>query len=358
MKVLVKTKDFVDEFAQFEIEDYYQKKFKVLEKGFYELDFKEEKELFDFVYNMTYFSRVIENVYLKIDEFKIIEDLNKLGLDFIKKDFTFEVDALNEYKLDHKKSEIKLGELILNSNKKLSVDLSKPDLSFKLFSKNNTNYLALDLIGFNLSKRDYKINNNSKSINTLLVNYALYLLKLDEFEDKYSIIDPASHTGDIIIESASFNKRKPIHIKKRHELPIKKLFSILPKMQNKIEDKNKYLAVVQNNKIFKELKENLSASGNSNVKVSQYELDWLDVKFQEASCDFIISQIPTFQDEKEREYYLTQFFYQVEFIVNEAICVISKKEINKKYFKKQELEIEEEKEVFIGEQQYWIYVLI
>ena len=111
------------------------------------------------------------------------------------------------------------GTILLNSTNdknNLKVNLDNFDLSFKLFSDSKENhYLTLDLIGFNLTKRDYKLNVGSLTLNSILPNYLFYLLGIDEMEEKYSIIDPCSALGDISIEASSFNPRLALNMKKK-----------------------------------------------------------------------------------------------------------------------------------------------
>jgi len=361
-KLIIKTLGFADKFAQFEIEDQTRKDFKKVSDGFYEIEFEksEEKQMFDFVYNLVYFSRVIENIYLKIDEFKKIDEINKNNLkkklSFITKKLYFEVDATKSFEFDHQDSEKQIGKLILESNSNLKVDLNNFDISFKLLSYNKNNYIIIDLVGFNLTKRDYKVNNGHLTLNSIIPNFCFYLIGLDEEEKNYSLLDPISSLGDITIEAASFNPRLALNQKKKHQVLIKKLFNFIPpipKESNK--QKLKILSVVQNNKVFKNQRENMNYSG-LNYKLSQYEIDWLDVKFKEAQIDYIVTQIPEFVDEKEKDKFLGEFFYQLEFIFNVA-AIISKSKIDKKYFTKNELDILEEKKITITKQDYYIYVI-
>lgn len=314
--IIIKTQEFVDKFAQFEIEDAIEndsKKsktfdFKKIKNGLYEIEFSkvEKKEAFKFIYNILYYSRVIENLYLNID-----------NLDLDIENFIIE-------------------EIDFNKEKKIKV---------------------IDLFGFNLIDREYKVNVNNNSIPAIISVFCFYLLTIDEIENKYSIIDPISNLGDIIIEAAAFHPRKAFNIKKRHSIPAKKIFNLIPPIPKLIKDNNKYLSVVQDNKIFKEQKENLNFSGQ-NIKISQFDIDWLDAKFQEASNDFVISFIPEFKNIKEKNKFLKEFFYQIEFIFNESICVISRDEIDAKYFKDNELQLEIEKIIEYNNINYYIYILL
>ncbi len=322
-KLIIKTQEFVDEFAQFEIEDNTKKNFKKIKDGIFEIEFenKENKECFKFIYDLMYYSRVIENIYLKIEKLQITENLK------------IDIENFNIEKIKIKSKEIEV----------------------------------IDLIGFNLLQRDYRINTNENSIPSILPAYCFYLLAIDEIEEKITIIDPMSNLGEIIIEASAFHPRKAFNIKKRHSIPAKKIFNLIPPIPKIIKEieinsnkkiiKNKYLSIVQENKIFKEQKENLTHS-RQEVKISQYETDWLDVKFQEASNDFVISYIPKFKTEEEKAKILKEFFYQAEFIFNESICTISKKPIDKKYFKDNGLQLEIEKIIEIEHIKFYIYILI
>ncbi len=392
-EIIITTKEFVDEFAQFEIEDWIEKDFTKIKNGIYLIKFQKEesKVMYDFIYNLFYFSRVIESIYLKIFEFNSLNNINEeLMIDKIKNEFnylnlnlSFEVDSKSKFDLSHNDAERKIGRILNESLDLLKVNLDNFDLSFKLISiENGINFLALDLIGFNLLKRNYKINSGSHSINSIIPNYVFYLLGIDEINENYSLIDPCSDLGDIVIEASSFNPRLPLNLNKKHRIPLKKIFNYpipTPNIKNKIsfEDENsrepnkfnnklkrknkiikpKIYSVVQNNKSFKLQRENLNYSG-FNIKISQYELNWLDVKFKEAEIDFIVTQIPEFQNGTERDEFLKELFYQIEFIFNKGIGIISKTEINEKYFRKNELEIQFKNKIFIAEQQYFIYILV
>jgi len=358
-KILIKTKDFANDYAKREIKEYFKGKINSISKGFFFINFNfgDEEKLFNFVYKLYFFSRVIENIYLEIINFRNedFENLKKEDLSFISKSLSFEVDALKSYKFDHKKAEKKFGELILFFSYDLRVDLKNYDISFKLFTENLISYLAIDLIGFILTKRDYKLNFGSTSINSIVPNYCFYLLELDKAKVKYSLIDPCSGFGDVIIESVLFNPRTQNHFKKRFDLSIKKLFNFKIENYNIEKSKNNFYSIVQNNKIFKLQKENIAYSSTS-IKLSQFEIDWLDVKFKEEQIDYLITHIPEIHDEKEREKFLKEFFYQIEFMIKKKYCVISKKEIDLIYFKKNKLKIKINEKIFIGNQKYIIYV--
>lgn len=275
-EIKLQTQTFIEELAKQEIQQYTQNKIIKKEDGLI-IEFKEEQEMLEFCYNIIYYSRTIERIYLTKD------------------------------------------------NKKL------------------------DLTGFNLTKRDYKLNKSQYDLNPLIVNYALTLLNINK-EKELSIIDPIANIGDIMIEASLFYPRKALNVKHRHELPIYQELkkSIIPK---NIIDKNKYIGVVQDNKKFKLIKENITYSGQK-IKLSQYELDWLDVKFKNKSIDYVFSYFHRLDDETQRE-----FFYQSEFISKKKICIISHEEINRDYLKKYKLKIDHEEKIDYENKIWYLYII-
>ena len=348
----------MDDFLEKEISNFTSKNINKIANSLYELDFSNELEISDFVSNLAFYSRCIENIYLKIIDFSIMDkvSITPKNLDFIKANFTFEVDSLKDFKDDHQKAEKIFGKLLLENSNKLKVDLKSPDLSFKLFTIEKKSFLALDLIGFKLSRRDFKINLNSTSINSLVPIYCFYLLGLDK-EKSFSIIDPFANLGDIIVEASLFSPRFPLNIKKKDLFPVNKIFpksKVFPKSEK--NNKNKFIAVVQNNKVFKEIKENILYSSQK-IKVSQYNLDFLDVKFKEGQVDYVISQLPSNLEDGDFGEVQKEFFYMAEFIFKKGICTISKKKIYPKTLKKFKLKINFYSQIYVGDQQYYIYLI-
>jgi hypothetical protein len=303
--IYIKTYDWLLDLTADEIFDLTNYESKALSDSILEIkiDDNDDKDLFNFVYELAYYSRTIENVYLKVERDNSFLKMPKIDVD-----------------IDGKKVRV------------------------------------FDLVGFDLSKREYKINLNSDSINPLIVNSCFYLLGLDE-EDKYSITDLSAGFGDVILEASLFHPRKALNVKDRHSLNIYKAFkhfrAEVPK--NPI-DKNKYNAVVQTDKEFSKLRENLNKSPEK-IKVSKFELDWIDVKFKEEQFDFVMTSIPLFKDEKVREKFLDQFFYQAEYICKNAICVISREVIDKKFYEKHELELEDSDVIELNGVKYYIYII-
>ncbi len=283
-EIIIETQPFIEKFTQKEIKQFTKNKIKKTNPEEFEIKFKTNEELSEFLTNILYYSRTIENIYLKQD-----------------------------------------------NNKTLLFQTS-------------------------LSQRDYKINQNPKTdISPLITNYLLLLLEIDKNKKPYSIINPLENLGETIIETAVFHPRQPLNIQKRLKQPYLKLLNTIPKIPKQEENKNKYIAIVQDNKTFKKLKENTNFH-NLKIKMSQYEMDWLDVKYKKAEIDYAVTYIP--ETEKEQfEEMQNQFFYQTEFICKKKIGLITKKPINKKFLKKYKLKITHEETINYNNEKYYIYII-
>ena len=354
-KIILQTKDFAGEFIEDEIKILTNQKIDYINDEFFSKNFKTTEELNEFVHKIAFQSRTVDRIYLEICNTKTKKISQETLTIFENKNLTFEIDSKTK-KFDKKTTEIEFGNLI-KENLNLEVNLKNYDLSFKIIDIEKETLCLLDLIGFDLSKREYKLNSDSMSINSSVSNYLFSLMNLDEEEEPFSIIDISANLGDLIIEAAIFNPRQNLNIRHKTKFPIYKLLKKLIPTPKTEDTKNKILAVVQNNNTFKNLRENVNYSGQR-IKISQFEFDWLDVKFQAQEIDYVISQIPTFDTEKESLDYQDEFFYQAEFIVERLIGVVSKKPISKKPLEKYKLEIQEQEEIFVGEQKYYIYVIL
>lgn len=217
----------------------------------------------------------------------------------------------------------------------------------------------IDLFDFDLNKREYKINKETKGIilDPILVNYCLYLLEINNIvTQNWSIIDPISSLGDIIIESSIFNPRCALNVRKRLKLPLTKIFQEVPKIPSKVIDKNKYIGIVQDNTTFKKLKENISYL-DTKIKMSQYELDWLDVKFKKEAINYVFSYFGEFDEKQEFLEFQKKYFYQAEFICSNKICIISLEEISENILKELGLKVEKKELVEIDKEKFFIYVI-
>ena len=333
MKLILKTKKFIqEEFLLKDIKISIKKNFnkfdiKILNKEYIEIEIK--KNFSEIFFELLYFTRLFSNIYLKVENFNFLKNKN----------FTYKIKNNEKHKLF--------------SDLKLKVDLENYDLFFIVFEKN----LLLDLTNYDLSKKNYYINNiPNLSLNKILINYIFYLMEIDK-EKKFSFIDVDSHFGDFIIEVNNFNLReKNIYI---YNIPFIKIFDEIEfKIEkNKNKNKNKVVGIVDDNITYKKINENIKLS-KQKIKISQFDFDFLDVKFVKNNFDYCITQLKKFKSKDLEKKYLDEFFHQIEFIIKKKFCLISRYKFSvEKYLKKyKNIKLIIDKKIIVGKQEYYIRV--
>lgn len=350
--LLLTTEYFMDEFAQKELREQFNYKFKVLDEGFYSLTIQTQKQLSEIVLQLLYYSRTLTNIYLKVGESD--EKVQKTVL---------EKDIFNEIKTKNLGITVKDEEIKKTVLTKFEKDIQKKytfdegeDLVFEVFDEEEDGMiLVLDLLGFSLIKRTYKLREFEDSLSPIISSYAMYLLGLDT-EEKLSILDPYAQLGDLSIESSLFLPRTALFVREKRQITLSKLFNLPLGIPKKEEDKNKLMALIEGDEMFKFFRENVSHAGTK-IKLSQFDFDWLDVKFHKGDFDYILTQFPYFETEEEKKGFEEQFFYQGEFVAKKDICIICDQEVDETILEKHKLQIKQRKEIEYEEEQYLIYVI-
>ncbi len=350
--LLLTTQYFMDEFAQKELSSF-NITFDVLDEGFYEIICDSKKDFLDCIITILHYSRTLTNVYLKIGE----SDLKLKNFSFEKG--IFEDSKISKFGVAVVDDDINKKTLSLFSNNlRKEYDLVEgDDISFEVFDEEEDGYIiVLDLFGFDLTKRSYKLREFEDSLSPIVSSYAMYLLGLDN-EEKLSILDPYAQLGDLSIESSLFQPRVPLFVKEKRQTTLAKLFTLPLGVPKKISDSNKLMAVIEGDETFKFFKENLSYAGTK-IKVSQFDFDWLDVKYHKGDFDYILTQFPYFDSLEEQREFEEPFFYQGEFVAKKAICVITESEVIQEILDKHNLVVKERRELDTDEgEQYLVYVI-
>ena len=309
-RIILKTSVFLNVYLELEIRKYFKKEIKMLSNEFFEINFKSEKDLCEFTVNFIYFSRSCEGIFLDAQCLRD-EELNKI-----------------------KEKNILIKEEIIK-NKKI---------------------VLIDLVGFDLMKRDYMLNKNESEVDIRVIIFGLYGLELDRTKKSFSIIDPYANLGDFIIESSIFNPRAALNLRKRFEFNVCKIFKFVPSMPKiSYVNNSNFTGIVLDNIKFKQLKENI-AFVSQKIKISQFDFTWLDVKFQKDEFDYVISVFPKFKSKEETYDFCDKFFYQAEFIGKKGICVISYEKIDLKFSRKYGLPLGFKKELIIKNKSHFVYV--
>lgn len=348
--LLLTTEYFMDEFAQKELSSF-DMSFNVLDEGFYSIICVSTKEFLDTVIQLLHYSRTLTNMYLKVGESDqklkniffergIFDDskISKFGIKVIDKD-------INKKILD-----------VFSTKLQQEYGVDEGNIELEVFDEEEDGYIiVLDLLGFDLTKRSYKLREFEDSLSPLVSSYAMYLLDLDK-EEKLSILDPYAQLGDLSIESSLFQPRLPLFVKEKRQTTLAKLFTLPLGVPKKSIDSNKLMAVIEGDETFKYFKENLSYAGTK-IKVSQFDFDWLDVKFHKGDFDYILTQFPYFESEEEKQEFEELFFYQAEFVAKKGICVITETEVDQEILEKHNLVIKERREIEMDEEEYLVYVI-
>ncbi len=207
-----------------------------------------------------------------------------------------------------------------------------------------------DLVGFELSQRDWRIHDEKNSLPSLI---AIYLYKkVIGNSKKFAMIDMVANFGELIIEYSSLGE--PMHIQKRFKLPFCKKFSSIS-IPKSVKNENKFIGVVQNSREFRRVKENLAYT-KVKPKISQYNLDWVDVKFDEKSVDYALSYLK-FENQEQFESLQKEFIYQSSYIVKKKTGIICEHRLSEKILKKYKIKIEDTEEIVFEKKKYFVYVL-
>ena len=256
----------------------------------------------------------------------------------------------------------------LHETYKLKVDLKQPDIIFLSYFEDNKFYLGIDISGFDLSKRDYRLFTHPTALKGTI---AYSLLRIGDYVLKDVLLDPFCGSGTIIIEAALFRSGLSPHYYKKDKFLLSKIKDLKidfnkfddasnlikkqlsdKKADKKSSDKKKSdnnLATSKESKksIQKETENNTDPGTNSDngdiigidinfsaissarkngkianileyIKFSRMEISWIDTKFKEKSLDKIITNPPKITrsvDPKDVEKIYKELFYQGEFVL-------------------------------------------
>ncbi|MBT7903356.1 RNA methyltransferase [Candidatus Woesearchaeota archaeon] len=267
---------------------------------------------------------------------------------FFNKTFAVSCNRIGSHDFTSQDIGAQVGEFIFNELKKNKVEskvkLSDPDIPIFVYIFDNELYLGLNFIGFDVSKRDYRIFNHLDSIKgTLAYSLARFTgltpsvkevfkpeSKLKKNKSKIQktkmvVLDPFCASGTTGIESACFLSSYSVNFFAKPKFAFQK-FNLFENV-----DCNSFFEEMDSEKIspanltseifvFDENQKNVRAAEknaklanvNKILNFSRTEVEWLDTKFEEKSVDFIISNPPrlcrTF-DQADFDKLYSEFFY-------------------------------------------------
>jgi len=315
-------------------------------------------------YSLAYSCRSLTRVLilLKKIEFKTEKDLlnklNKEDFKFIKKSFCVKAKRFGEHEFNSQSISTKLGALILKKIK-TNVDFKNPETIIFLDIIDNTCFLCIDKLGLELNKRYYKIKTHYQDLNPCL---AFSLVKLSDYKPKKILLDPFCGCGTILIEVALYGLNiPPLSLKKDIIKIPKKIMDKedkrIKKTKLKIYGLDTFHYNIQNARINSKV-----AKVFDNLKLFNFDVEWLDTKFKKNSVDIVITNPPFVSkkyNEKEISNLYKQFFNQISYILNNKgnlVIITTKPDLIIKNAKEYKFQISKEINTNIGDAKYKIII--
>ncbi|MFH1591395.1 MAG: THUMP domain-containing protein [archaeon] len=248
----------------------------------------------------------------------------------------------------------------------LKADMETPDALVFVRIIDQSIAVGIDLSG-ELAVRHYKIFTSKASLKGT-VGYAL--LRLSGFSGKGMFLDPYCADGVVAIEATLLSKKmSPRHFEKK-EYPCESFEgfayakTIIDKLNTKTVDTRATI------KAFDELLHNVScarknakiAGVNKEIEFSRSEVEWLDTKLEEKSIDAVATFLPLASrnvKESTTNKIFKEFFYQCDFILKPkgGLAVLTNAPgIVREYAEEYKLSIDNEREVWQGQQAMWLFV--
>ena len=208
----------------------------------------------------------------------------------------------------------------------IDFDFKTPQLRLYCIIVENKGYFGVDVAGFDLSKREYRIFGHSSDLKAT-VAYAL--VRLSGFETGV-LIDPFSRSGAIAVEASLFISHFPVNYHRRDSFSFLKLrpFSSIDfegffaGIDKKItSDKKRIFNFSPSIAHVRSSEKNAKIAGiNKTIKFARVDTELLELKFEKGQVDCIVSYPPLLSknaDVSEIKKLYSEFFYQAEFILSE-----------------------------------------
>ena len=325
------------------------------------------KELF----KLYYLSQSSEIILLKIGEGKDIEEA-LLSIDdsvkgWIDDETNFSVKTERDKEVeDVQEIESLVGEKI-KSITGAKATFRNPELRVLAYITEEKTVIGIDFAVVELSKRQHKIYRSNVSIKGTLA-YCLYRL----VDSPKFILDPFCGSGEIILEAALHESKKPVNFFRKDELAfssnpkfgsfdLEKFFSAIDKKEKK--PAVKLLAADKQLRHVMSVKNNAKIAGvDKYLDATRMDIEWLDSKFAEGEISHIITQPPELSKNKNDSQIrkiLSEFFYQSDFILSKKgtiVCINRNSTILKEEAEKKNFKVISKRNVWSGKQEYNVVV--
>jgi len=204
-------------------------------------------------------------------------------------------------------------------------DFKTPQLRFYCYIQDKKGYFGIDVAGFDLSKREFRIFGHASDLKPTL---AYSMVRLSGFK-KGLLLDPFTRSGAIAIEAALFATKFPVNfyrkdtfsflkLKPFSSINFKKFFTSIDKMLK--TDTKQVFNFSPSIAHLRSGEKNAKIAGvNKSIKFARVDIEWLELRFDKGTVDSIVSfppQASKTTDLSELKKLYSEFFYQAAFILS------------------------------------------
>jgi 23S rRNA G2445 N2-methylase RlmL len=317
-----------------------------------------------FKFDYSSYDGLIENFKNSLEKARLEEWLGK--------SMKFRVNCIKNFETTLSTPEIekKFGDLIIaqmqHYDQKQKVDLKNPDIIIAVLLSEKSCFLGIDFVGFDLSKRPYKLFTHAASVKGTI---AYFLVRASGYKKNETLIDCFSTSGTMPIEAALYSSNFPVNFYSKEKFLFLKLSNFknfafkefYGKMDKKISPSNLNIYNTSSSMNFiNNAKRNSKLAGVEKwINFSRIDVEWLDTKFKKSSVDRIVTKLPCSKKQDNEKLY-NEFFYQAEYILKKKgrIALIGNNDIILKCAGKYKFKVEEKKAVFSGQEEHTAFVLV
>ena len=331
----------------------------------------ETKKMEDFLF-LCYKSQSVDRIVYSLGEFtfkdffpEFEKFISKLKLESWMKAKKFRMECIRYGNHTFNSADVEGKSMKLISSKfKMKFERNEFDIIFFVYVVNDKCLFGIDLSGFELNKRNYKIYTHASSIRGT-IGYAL--VRLSDFKPKDALLDAFSRDGIIPIEAGFYATGFPINYFRKDKFAFRrlKLGIDFDKFFAKIDKKfnKKVTKIFSYDHMFKYVdfaKKNAKIAGiDKQLNFSRVEVEWLDIKFTKECVDRIVTYLPSSKSKNLDKIY-KEFFYQCEFILKKKgklVILARLPNLVKKYAENNKFIVCEEVSIYSGEQKLDILIL-
>ncbi len=302
---------------------------------------------------------------------QLIQDVDEITLDmdlaaFVKgaKSFFIECVRVGQHGFHSVDVEKKISSIVAGAYN-LAFTKENPDIAFFAYLYNDHLYFGIDIAGFDLSKRSYKIFNVPNSLKGP-VGYAV--VRESGYQPGDKLVITSSKDGVLPIEAVCFGSGYSVHHFIKQKFIFHKYHFIrLPKdFLETLDAEAKPLeifALDPSNHNLTLTKKNAKVAGVEKLlHFSRLDLEWLDTKFDEGSVDTIIGHLPAVSKHREEQNVkkiYREFFNQASFLIKQSGTILTltlKTDLLEEAAKEYKLSVKKEKSITQGQGMFCVMI--